>query len=394
MNTVFEPRNIPLAYLRAFLVLLVVLHHAVLAYVTFAPPQAGSLDASLLWTAFPVVDAQRWSGADLIITFNDSFFMSLMFLISGVFVWPALRHKGGARFLRDRARRLGMPFLVAAGVLGPLAYFATWLAAPVQTSSFWSQWLALGVWPAGPAWFLWVLLAFAALAAVLFRLMPGWGAALGRVAGMLGQRPTLFFVALLALSACVYLPTAAAFDPSQWVKAGPFFVQISRLPHYLLYFLVGTGLGAYGRDRGLLQADGRLARRWWLWAVLALLAFVLSLGTLGAIIGSFAHGGPSAGLKVFGNFTFVLSCAASSMAFIALFVRLARRANALLDSLSANAYGIYLLHYACVTWLQVGLLQAGLPAAAKAASVFAAALALSWFFSATLRRIPAVARIV
>lgn len=394
MNSVFNTRNVPLAYLRTFLVVLVVLHHALLAYAGFAPPPAASLDANLLWTAFPVVDAHRWSGADLIVPFNDTFFMSLMFLISGVFAWPALTHKGAARYLRDRAKRLGIPFLVAAGVLAPLAYFATWLAAAEQTTSFWSQWLALRVWPAGPAWFLWVLLAFAVLAAIAFRVLPGWGTALGRAAGALGQRPALFFVGLLAVSALAYLPMAAAFGPSQWVKAGPFFVQISRLLHYFVYFLVGVGLGAYGRDRGLLQADGRLARRWWLWAVVALLAFGLSLITMGAIIGSFAHGGPSAGLKVFGNFTFALSCAASSMAFTALFVRFARRARPVLDSLSANAYGIYLLHYACVTWLQLALLPAAWPGYVKAAIVFTTALLLSWCLSMALRRAAAIRRIV
>ncbi|MGA7297459.1 MAG: acyltransferase [Rhodanobacteraceae bacterium] len=394
MNSVFNTRNVPLAYLRTFLVVLVVLHHAVLAYVTFAPPPSASLDGSLLWTAFPVVDAQRWSGADLIVTFNDSFFMSLLFLISGVFAWPALTRKGAAGYLRDRARRLGIPFLIAAGVLAPLAYFATWMAAPAQTVSFPSQWLALGVWPAGPAWFLWVLLAFALLAAIWFRVFPGWGAALARIASALGQRPVLFFLSLLAVSALVYLPMAAAFDPLQWVKSGPFFVQISRLPHYLVYFLVGVGLGAFGHDRGLLQADGRLARRWWLWVGLALLAFGVSLATLGAIVGSFSLGGPSAGLQLFGNFTFVLSCAASSMAFTALFVRFARRANPIVDSLSANAYGIYLLHYVCVTWLQFLLLPASWPGYTKAALVFIAALLVSWSLSGVLRRVPVIRQLV
>ncbi len=394
MNSVFNSRNVPLAYLRTFMVVLVVLHHAVLAYATFAPPPSASLDGSLLWTAFPVVDAQRWSGADLIVTFNDSFFMSLLFLISGVFAWPSLTRKGAAGYLRDRARRLGIPFLIAAGVLAPLAYLATWMAAPAAATPFRSQWLALGVWPAGPAWFLWVLLAFALLAAIWYRVFPGWGAALARIASALGPRPVLFFLGLLAVSALVYLPMAAAFDPLQWVKTGPFFVQISRLPHYLVYFLVGVGLGAFGHDRGLLQADGRLARRWWLWVGLALLAFGVSLATLGAIIASFAHGGPSAGLQLFGNFTFVLSCAASSMAFTALFVRFARRANPIVDSLSANAYGIYLLHYVCVTWLQFLLLPASWPGYSKAALVFIAALLVSWSLSGVLRRVPVIRQLV
>lgn len=387
-------RNVPLGYLRAFLVVLVVLHHAVLAYATFAPPQPASLDANLLWTAFPIVDLHRWSGADLVVSFNDSFFMSLMFLLSGVFAWSALARKGTVRFLQDRVRRLGLPFLVSAGVLAPLAYCAAWMSGQSRTVPFWHQWLALGVWPAGPAWFLWVLLAFSLLVALAFRLGTGWSEALGRMAGSLGRRPWAFFSVLLVLSALVYLPAAAMFGPERWIKAGPFFVQVSRVPLYLLYFLAGLGLGAHGREHGLLQADGRLATRWWVWSIMALAAFAVSVGTLLVILGSLQHGGPSPGLAMFGNFTFVLSCTTSSLAFLALFLRFARCPSPIFDSLDVNAYGIYLLHYACVAWLQWTLLPASLPGYAKALLVFVAALATSWSLSALLRRVPAVARVV
>ena len=40
------------------------------------------------------------------------------------------------------------------------------------------------------------------------------------------------------------------------------------------------------------------------------------------------------------------------------------------DSLRGNAYGIYLVHYAFVTWLQYALLHAPLAAMVKAALVF------------------------
>jgi len=53
-------RNVPLAYLRAFLTLLVVFHHAVIAYISFSPPPAPTLDSgTLLWTAFPIVDSHH-----------------------------------------------------------------------------------------------------------------------------------------------------------------------------------------------------------------------------------------------------------------------------------------------------------------------------------------------
>ena len=87
------------------------------------------------------------------------------------------------------------------------------------------------------------------------------------------------------------------------------------------------------------------------------------------------------------SFAFVLSCAASSFLFLALFVRFARKPNRVMDSLSANAFGIYLVHYACVSWLQLALLASPLSGAAKGTLVFTGAVLLSWGLSAAARRL-------
>src|SRR5262245_2264807 len=72
--------SVALGYLRAFVTLLVLAHHAVLAYHPYAPPPSAKFNAQpLMWTAFPIVDSQRWRGIDFFVGFNDSFFMSLMF---------------------------------------------------------------------------------------------------------------------------------------------------------------------------------------------------------------------------------------------------------------------------------------------------------------------------
>ena len=83
---------------------------------------------------------------------------------------------------------------------------------------------------------------------------------------------------------------------------------------------------------------------------------------------------------------FVLSCAMSSMAVMAVFLRFARP-SAILDSLRDNAYGMYLVHYAIVTWVQYALLPAPWPGLVKAAVAFGATVALSWFATAMARRV-------
>jgi surface polysaccharide O-acyltransferase-like enzyme len=160
---------------------------------------------------------------------------------------------------------------------------------------------------------------------------------------------------------------------------------------YFVWFLAGVGVGAWGIERGLLAAGGKLARRWPLWVTWALAAYVVAVAILIASLSS--HGAPKV-WETANAFGFVLSCAASSFCFLALFTRFARMRVKIFDSLTANAYGMYLVHYAFVAWLQYTLLKTAPPGVAKGLLVFAGAVALSWATTAALRRIPAVARVI
>ena len=91
---------------------------------------------------------------------------------------------------------------------------------------------------------------------------------------------------------------------------------------------------------------------------------------------------------------FTVTCAMLVFGVTALFLRFATRSVGLLNSLAASAYGIYIVHYVFVTWLQYWLLGADLSAIAKALLVFIGALLLSWGLTAALRRIPLVARVI
>src|SRR5436309_3124648 len=75
-----SPASIAVGTLRAVITVLVVVHHALLAYNPFAPPPPATLTAQpRFWGAFPVVDSHRWGTGALLTSFNDMFFMALMF---------------------------------------------------------------------------------------------------------------------------------------------------------------------------------------------------------------------------------------------------------------------------------------------------------------------------
>ena len=340
------------------------------------------------------MDSQRWAGAALITLINDEFFMSLMFFVSGLFVWQSLKRKGSMPFLRDRILRLGVPFLFGVGVIAPAAYYTSYLQASGEPGleNYWRAWRAIGSWPSGPVWFIWVLLAFDTVAAGLFALAPHWGERIGALASPAAARPAQFFAVVLTLSAFAYFPLAVAYGAMHWTTWGVFSFQTSRLVHYFVYFVMGVGVGAYGLHQGLLSPSGKLARRWWLWFLAAVGSVVLATSLVVAIVTS---KGPASPILIYANdAAFVLSCAALSFALLAVFTRFVRQSNPIFDSLAANSYGIYIVHYAFVAWLQFALLDVTLSGAEKAGLVTAAAYAVSWLVTASIRRLPAVARIV
>ena len=381
-----QSRRVAFDYLRTFVVVLVVWHHAVLAYAMSATINP----ANPIATFTPVADMQRWLGFDVLTGFNDTFFMALMFFISGLFVWPSLARKGAGPFLRDRLIRLGIPFVIGVLVLVPLAYYPAQLTVQlvyggnVSLGEFWRELARNGFGTAGPLWFVWMLLVFDGVAAVIYLMFrPAQQAGEPRRRAVF-ERPWLFFGVILVTSAAAYLPMVRIFGPLAWIGIGPFVAQASRILFYLVYFLAGVAIGAYGLERSLLQSSGILATRWWLWLPFGLLAFVLLLVSV--------VGGPSR--PMVDAVAFTVACATLVLGFTALFLRFATRRVAIFDSLTANAYGIYIVHYAFVMWLQYALLGVELSAIAKGTVVFAGALALSWGTVALLRRVPGVARVI
>jgi surface polysaccharide O-acyltransferase-like enzyme len=92
--------------------------------------------------------------------------------------------------------------------------------------------------------------------------------------------------------------------------------------------------------------------------------------------------------------TYSIACTLICLAVLALFLRFAQGEKNLFDPLREDAYGMYVVHYIPVLWLQYALLTAPLPAIAKALIVFIGTVGLSWGVTAALRKIPGVKRVL
>jgi surface polysaccharide O-acyltransferase-like enzyme len=187
---------------------------------------------------------------------------------------------------------------------------------------------------------------------------------------------------LATISAVAYIPLVLAYSPFAWVNVGPVAFQPSRPLHYFVYFLAGMAVGSYGLDRGLLRCDGALARRWKAWLAAAFAGFLVWAAATSATLPDWDNAPLLA--KLAAGAGFAIACATSCLCSLAICLRFAHWRARAFDSLSTNAYRIYLIHYVFAVWLQYSLLGSGLFAIGKAVIVFCGTLIASWCIAAAI----------
>jgi hypothetical protein len=257
--------------------------------------------------------------------------------------------------------------------------------------------LTVGPWSSGSAWFLWVLLLLDALAALLWARAPRAIRFLGHIAGALRDRPMTAFALFLGFSILLYLPLRLRFGDAAWLTPGhlPFPIQTSRILLYAGYFIAGVGAGAAGLRSGPLAAGGGISRRWAIWSGVALLFYGLILFLVYAHhnwIADFRS--PPLWWHTCYSLCFAMFCASMTLTVPAIFLRFAKSPIAWLDAMQPQAYGIYLVHFLPLIWLQYLVYDPALPAFVKFAIVFAGTLSISWALTGLLRRLPVVAGMI
>jgi len=389
----FAQTSLALDNLRGIVILIVLAFHSALAYVGWIKASPAAFDSPpFQWQAFPIVDPDRFIGFDLFCAWQGVYLMALMFFLSGLFVWPSLQRKRSWAFLRDRLLRLGIPYLVGIAIVIPVALYPAYEvnAADPSIAGYWRALLALPFWPNGPMWFLWQLLVLNVIAAFVHAVAPKALPALGRRCAAAAKRPLSFFVVLLLASALAYGPLAVAFTPWRWFNWWIVALQLCRPLQYAVYFFAGVGIGAAGIENGLLAPNGPLATRWALWSAAALACLAVWMGLTELTL----DGDASLGITIAADLAYVPACAAGCFFLIAVTLRFAVGYSPILGTLGANAYGLYLLHYIFVVWMQYALMAAPLPAVIKALIVFGVTVVLTFIAVDALQRSPLGARLI
>ena len=379
-------RSVAFDRARTFITLLVVIHHSVVNF-----------------TYFGNGDRMRWLGFDAIVLFNDSFFMAFMFLISGLFVHrqPDAPGSGG---LSAKARLAARDAVVDLDLRPDTDRLLCVVPALSYARHDGLQFLSLLVaYDHGRA--VAVRTVVVSVGAARIRCHRGSGLvdgarilqAFGRLVFTLRKRPVTAFVAFLIVSVVSYLPMHLTFGDGAWFEPGhyPFPIQTSRILLYPAYFFTGVAIGVVSLRAGILAENGEIAKRWLVWLAMAVLFFGAMLLLIYAHhnwIENFAS--PPLWWRTAYGLAFAMFSAAMAFTVQATSLRLSGSSLRLLDAMQPQAYGIYLLHYVFIIWLQYVVYDPAFPAGIKAAIVFTGTLAGSWTLTVLLRKIPFVARMI
>jgi len=367
-------RDLAIDYLRSSVTVLVVAHHAALAYTTY-----GSYDpGNYIRSSAPIIDSVRSLPLTWFVGWNDMFFMALMFFISGLFVKPSLERKGVGHFLSDRAKRLGIPFVFAVIVLSPLAYYPSWLLSDSAAQGSFLRPFFVQNWSSGPAWFIWVLLAFSGIVALADKWKPEIIKKLSWSPSSVWNLLAVFFVVSLVTT----IPVRLFIPAPEWVELpGPLSVQTWRILLYFSWFLMGVALGGADPARSLACENLRL---WPLWLILGFLIYMFH-GLL-ELKDAFPADTPFWKVNAIMASVYSLCCAVTGLGALGLARSCFQKAVSFADSFTDCAYGVYIFHYCFVTWTHYFLLALPLSAVLKFLITFVVALMGSWLLTAVLRR--------
>jgi glucan biosynthesis protein C len=364
------PRLVFLDNLRATAIVLVVVLHASITYMAYAPVWWYVLDQprSLLFTAVVLV--------------IDVPLMPILFFVAGYFAVPSLQRRGPGGFVREKVVRLGIPWIVGVVFLAPAVTYMTYVSRGIPTgylrfwrNDFWGPMFQQSVY-----WFLGILF----VEFLIFTWI--WGSDPERLRrSPRPERPGgRVFLAVVAATALWMILEASLWGLDDWQRIGWLFViQPARLAFYIVYF----ALGVHAERRAWFGATGyRPDLGPWGWG---------SILTGLAYLAYRFHGNPvTSGERAVAAVLFASFCLATLIAAIGLFQLVANKSTGVWRMLASNAYGIYYVHPLILYPLAYLMRDLHAPAVVKVMMLVIVTLAASLAVTAlVLHRLPGLRRV-
>ncbi len=287
-------------------------------------------------------DKQSTLAADLLIAFIHSFRMPVFFILAGFFVAMLIERRGPAGMLKNRLRRLALPFVIFWPVLFVLTVLLIMLFMHQMVRGTWGLDPALVPPPPDGAilntmhlWFLYLLVWFCVLTALLSRITNYLPNGLAQFVGDSLYRlgANWWGVVILALPLAVF---GASFRAGIVMPGGSFAPPLAEWFHNGLFFAFGL---AFYRYRGALLP--RFVKAWPVYAATGGLFFIAWL-VLFQLLQSQSISIPQPQFWQ----AFLYNCAtwAWSFALIGAFARYLPTQNKYLQYMADSSYWVYLIH--------------------------------------------------
>jgi surface polysaccharide O-acyltransferase-like enzyme len=340
-------RKYGLDSVRVALMVMVVIHHSILAYV---PSGTGA----------QINDPSNFIWFEKMALYFDNFFMFTFFMLSGLFVIRGIHKKGSLGFIIDRFIRLMVPFGIVTLLINPIAQYYSYsyyYQLHINFSSFFEFYKAVfGDGAAFQLWFLWVLFVFDILVVVLFKLV-GRNVNGNFKKGMkLFKNEFIFLLIMVVISYLLYSPLVDAVGNGFIMIADPFNLQLSRIGVYFLYFLVGVLVGNAGFENTFWRRGKPLLKAILYLSVSILFTVIMSYYLAYVTSGKITSSDDIKGIITLLKLLTILISFSVTVGLVYLST-LQQKKNEIVAYLSDYSMGIYILHYVVVTVLQFYLIS-------------------------------------
>jgi len=325
----------------------------------------------------------------------QSFFMGLLFFVAGFFSHRSLGRRGPARFLLERAFRLGLPALLYMAIIHPFMVFVL-LGHPripdrPPLGALCSAYVASGdvLRGSGPLWFVLALLLFSAVLASWLSLRPASSQVMDP-GGVAAPGPSMLLIFGIALGLVTFGVRLV-----QPIGTNVLNFQLCFFPQYIAAFAVGVAAGRNGWLEALANSPRARVAGWLgVTAGPALLVLLLALGGPPTESGPYRYEG-GANWRAFGLALWEqLAGLGLGLGTLALFRKRWTQAGRFARWLSDRSFGVYVLHAPVLVALTPLLRPLDASPFAKALLLTGLGVSASFAAAEIAHRVPGLRRVL
>lgn len=353
-------------YLRAFIIMIVILLHSMLPYVE-----------DYIWYVSEVNKSDVFAILSILI---DVFIMPIMFFIAGYFAYISLKKRGSKEFIRNKFHRILFPFIVGVLFFSPIMGYISVLARGMKISYI-EYWFTIyfknfiSSEHAAHYWFLALLFVFYLSFVLIYRIYGNkFDKLYNKSQKTSKSQINVFVLGFIGLGILFFFLVSFISPDGSWTSLFNILVfQPTRATIYLLYFFLG--IIVYLNNFEI--SDNLLKKM----PIFIAGTFLLSLVYLAFKLYFISLTSRPIGLKFINSLLHFTLCFFIFITLVSIFKKYFNKSISPLNRLAKSSYSIYFIHMVVVVIIQYLLLPYSISVYLKAALSFTAASLLSYILS-------------